>query len=447
MKILLITNGYPPHRWAGTETYTAGLAEILKSRGHRVSVLCVGKWDEGPSHFNGSAGEEYHGVAVDRLNFNWTKAADPFRSLYDNPLTAQYLGQVIRENKPDLVHVTSCETLSASILPVIKQAGIPCVLTLTDFWFLCPRINLLKDDGSVCDGQTTAWQCLKCQASQSKIYRWPRRFLPESTVASVLTGISKHPAITRQRGLRGLVGDMQRRKDFLAQAIQLADVRITASAFVRDLYQKNGMSPILVRPYGHDLTWLKDFSGKTTSPNLRIGYIGQISHVKGIHILLEAFNKLDRRYQEKISISIYGNLEHNIQYSSRLKALANGNKSIQFCGIYPHEKSGSVFANLDVLVVPSVWFDFPLIIYEAFATGTPVIASNLGGMAEAVSHDHNGLLFESGNSQDLGKQIERCLEETDLLAKLREGITPVKTMEAHIDELEEIYHQVQLQTN
>jgi glycosyltransferase involved in cell wall biosynthesis len=93
-------------------------------------------------------------------------------------------------------------------------------------------------------------------------------------------------------------------------------------------------------------------------------------------------------------------------------------------------------------VVPSLWYDFPLIIHEAFATKTPVIATNLGGMAEAVTHGVDGLLFERGDAADLAGQINRVLEEPGLLEHLREGIPPVKTIAEEVNELESIYREL-----
>jgi hypothetical protein len=98
-----------------------------------------------------------------------------------------------------------------------------------------------------------------------------------------------------------------------------------------------------------------------------------------------------------------------------------------------------VFANLDVLVVPSQWYDFPLIIHEAFAVQTPVIATRLGGMAEAVEHDVNGLLFEPKNVEDLICQLRRICEEPGLLRRLQAGIPEVKTIAREVDELVAFY--------
>jgi glycosyltransferase involved in cell wall biosynthesis len=129
-------------------------------------------------------------------------------------------------------------------------------------------------------------------------------------------------------------------------------------------------------------------------------------------------------------------------YGSQLRELGENIQNLRFCGTYAHEDSAKVFADIDVLIVPSMWYDFPLIIYEAFAAKTPVIATNLGGMAEAVTHDVNGLLFERGDVADLAAQIRRILKEPDLLESLRERIPPVKAIAEEVDELESIYREL-----
>lgn len=441
MRILLIANGYPPHRWAGTETYTASIAECLDARGHQVQVLCGGEWHNGPTYWNGHLDEVYHGVAVRRLNFNWTKAPDPFLYLHNNPVVRDYLAGYLREFRPDLVHVTSCETLSASVLQVVKKAGLPLVLSLTDFWFICPRINLLHGNGTNCDGLTTAWDCLRCQLLESRAYRWPRRILSEQGTSHLLTKVSQYPLLTRQRGLRGMAGDMANRKAFLRQALTWPDCLITASSFVRDLFVHNGArSDIRVQPYGHDLSWLSRYHGKTPTDLVRVGFIGQIVEAKGVHLLLQAARRLQEKgLTDRLSVSIYGNLDKSPLYGDRLRALVANMQNIQFCGTYPHDQSADVFAGLDILVVPSLWYDFPLIIYEAFATGTPVIAPDLGGMAEAVIHEVNGLLFERNNIDDLANQLERLVSEPNLLQQICTGIPKVKTTEEEVDEIEQIY--------
>src|SRR3712207_1808975 len=95
---------------------------------------------------------------------------------------------------------------------------------------------------------------------------------------------------------------------------------------------------------------------------------------------------------------------------------------------------------MDVLVVPSRWYEnAPVVIYEAFAAETPVVATDLGGMSEVVEHEKNGLLFELESVEDLARQLRRLGEEPGLLEKLRVGIEPVKTVEDSMDEMEQLY--------
>ena len=269
MKILFITNGFPPKRWAGTETYTAGIAKGLRDMGHNVQILCCGEWNTGSKHWNGYVDDVYNGLPVRRLNLNWKKSPDPFRYLYNNPVVGEYLSRYLEEIKPDLVHVTSCETLSASTLEVVKKKQIPLVLSITDFWFLCPRFNLLRSDGENCNGMTTPWECLQCMARGSKVYHLPRQVLPEKGVEVLLKTLSKIPAVSRQRGLRGFVGNMAERKRYLRQVFSFPDARLVASEFVRDIHLQNGFDdPIYLHPYGHEISWLKNYKGKPKSSTI-----------------------------------------------------------------------------------------------------------------------------------------------------------------------------------
>lgn len=440
MRLLYVSNGFPPHRWAGTETHTAALATEFARRGSKVQVLCAGEWEKGPSPYNGFDDALFDGVSVRRLHLNWTRAPDPFGWLHDNPRVADVLRDYLDELRPDLVHVTSCETLSASVLRVVRDCGIPLVLSLTDFWFLCPRITLLRSDGRNCDGRVAPRDCTTCLARHSKVYRWPRTVLPDEVVTRLLAAVSKYPGLTRRRGLRGVVGCMARRQILLQQALQWPDARVTASRFVRDMHRANGVNvPILVHPYGHDLHWLESYQGKTRSSRLRLGYVGQLLPSKGVHVLLQACQTLARDRGAGFEVVIYGDLEGAGEYGKELLALASTVPHVQFRGTYQHADSAEVYATIDVLVVPSLWYDFPLVIDEAFATGTPVVASRLGGMAEAVTHEVNGLLFEPGCADDLATQLGRLVDGPTLSHHLREGILPVKTIAEAADEFEEIY--------
>ncbi|MCJ7661420.1 MAG: glycosyltransferase, partial [Anaerolineales bacterium] len=155
MKILLITSFFPPTHTAGTEKRTLGYAMQLLNLGHEVQVICAGKWDEGQQYWNGVRDEEYLHIPVKRIHLNWTLAPKPNEYLYRNPKIAQELASWVKDFQPDVIHITSCYTLTASVIEVINELNVPMVLTLTDFWFICPKHTLLRFDNSLCDGRTT----------------------------------------------------------------------------------------------------------------------------------------------------------------------------------------------------------------------------------------------------------------------------------------------------
>ena len=237
-----------------------------------------------------------------------------------------------------------------------------------------------------------------------------------------------------------MAGDVEKRRTFLREALNLPDRRLTASPYVRRVFEANGISaPIGIHTYGHDLSWTRSYHGKTASDKIRIGYIGQISPPKGVHLLLEAARSIQSELGGRFALRIFGDLQKEPDYGARIRSLAAGLPEAQFCGIYAHELSAKTFSEIDVLVVPSLWSDFPLVIHEAFAAATPVIASSLDSMKESVVHDVNGLCFEVGDSSDLARQLRRVIEEHGLLDRLRAGIPPTRTIGEEVDELDAIY--------
>jgi glycosyltransferase involved in cell wall biosynthesis len=116
---------------------------------------------------------------------------------------------------------------------------------------------------------------------------------------------------------------------------------------------------------------------------------------------------------------------------------------IRFVGRLERSDVWSVLANADALIVPSLYYETAsLVVQEAHAIGIPVIAANHGALAERVTHEIDGLLVPPGNIESLRDAILRLAYEPDLLARLREGIRPVTSMEVHQEAIESLYTRV-----
>lgn len=435
MKILLISHFFPPTHTAGAENYALALARELHRRGHEVRVLCASKWDDGEAYLNAVRDEVFQDFFVRRVDLNWTRAADPNRALYNSVEINQSLNQWLLEWQPDLAHIISCYSLGAGVINVLKRFGVPVVLTLVDFWFLCPRVQLVRGDGGLCDGKTTSEECLHCMTYGSRVGRWAEQ-IPGGL--KLLEKLSKLAWITRWRGLRGLAINMSDRKQVLRQTFDAVDVVVSPSKVVKQFFELNGWrKDIQIQYYGHDLSWLKDGVKKLRGDRLRFGFLGQIHSNKGVHVLVAAFRQLLET--DDAELVIYGHLPETT-YGRNLRTMIDSTSRIRLGGYLARSDLARAFSELDYLVVPSLWYEnSPLVIQEAFAAKTPVIASRLGGMTEFVQDGENGLLFEAGNIADLVAVLQRAVREPQLLELLTANIPTVRTIENELDSIEQLY--------
>jgi glycosyltransferase involved in cell wall biosynthesis len=118
-------------------------------------------------------------------------------------------------------------------------------------------------------------------------------------------------------------------------------------------------------------------------------------------------------------------------------------QSVSFLGTFPNDQLGAVMEEIDVLVVPSRWYEnTPLVMQSALATLTPLIVTDLGGMSELVKHGENGLLFKLNDYQSLLQQLTAVLEDRDLLPKFASNIKPERTVGQMVDDIESVYEEV-----
>ncbi|HLM68426.1 MAG TPA: glycosyltransferase, partial [Longimicrobium sp.] len=127
-------------------------------------------------------------------------------------------------------------------------------------------------------------------------------------------------------------------------------------------------------------------------------------------------------------------------YYARIQALAKTDPRIRLLPAFPNHEVRGVLDTIDALVVPSLWHEnTPLVVYEAFAAGCPVIGSEVEGIAEIVGHEVNGLLFAPGDPSGLASAIRRLAENRGLLRALASRTMPPLSVPAHVSRLEEIY--------
>ena len=422
---------FPPRYTAGAEGRAFRTAAALHARGHDLQVVCVERNDTGPA--SGVAWEDdvFGGVRVRRLFFNLWTAPDPLHWEYDNPWVGEHLQTWLAAERPDVFHMISGYLLSGRALQVAQALQIPTVVTLTDFWFLCRRITMLRSDGRVSRAPINPVTCAQCLGEEQGRYRWLGRLMPR-----VMGAYWRHQARAIER--------VTTRLTFLRDTLNQVDAIISPSQFLRSVFVEAGVEPerVVFSRQGHDVPQLSPATmEKKPTSDLRVGYLGQIAELKGVHVLIEAVRRMP---DARLRVWVYGDLQRFPTYTAWLKRLIASDARIELAGAYQGpEALTRVLTGLDVIVVPSLWYEnSPNVILEAFAHRTPVVVSDLGGMAELVRDGDNGLRFKPGDAGSLAQQLQRLLDEPGLLPKLQAGIDPIKSVAQEMDELEAIYRQV-----
>lgn len=224
--------------------------------------------------------------------------------------------------------------------------------------------------------------------------------------------------------------DFWLRKRWFLKHFEVVDHFVSPSDFLRKRYEEWGIPSIKLSTIENGLPKLDCLHLKPTKQSKynKIGYFGQINPYKGVDLLLKALALLPVEIRGKLSIEIHGaNLasqqsEFRELINKLIEPLVEANV-VRMMGTYGREELCSRMANVDWIIVPSIWWEnSPVVIQEAFAMGKPVICSNIGGMAEKVAHGVNGLHFSARSLTAL----------SDMLTSIANGEVPYERLSAGV---------------
>ena len=475
MRILQAVHALPPSTYGGTELYARDLAGALASAGHEVAVAT-------PRAGGGTDGDDEEAAGTTEAAGEAERAGDaetasaaeaagggfevfelPQPRLPDvqddlglptgpvDPRVDERFAGLLDAFEPDVVHLQHLKGLSASLPAVCADRGVPCLLTLHDFWTICHREQLARPDGRRCSGPESVGKCTDCLLASEDG--------PDGVAA---------PGANGARGGRGSEGNsggghdlrshyadvVTGRRNQLRRALATADRLIAPSAFLRDVFVDHGVPPGSISQVRNGIEVDRfDDSGYDPDAPLQVGYAGRIAPEKGVHLLLSAFESADP--DGDAELHLFGEFDPTgDRYHARLAERAGeleddhagdhdhdhtiDNDRVRFHGRY--DDRADPYHEVDVLVLPSTWYEnSPLVIQEAFASGVPVVAGDVGGMAELVTDGVDGLTFESGDPGALASTIESLADDPGLLRRLRDGVEAPKRLDDHVEELLDRY--------
>jgi glycosyltransferase involved in cell wall biosynthesis len=451
MRVLHAIHDFLPRHRAGSEIYAFELAREL-SRRAEVFVLAA-EYD--PSVPHGTIRwRSYEGLVVIEIVNNWQFRR--FDETYQSERINAQLRHVLDATCPDVLHVHNLLNLSFDLPRIAKQRGVATVATLHDYTLVCPsggqRVHVAESH--VCDS-IDADRCARCFA-QSPLARqmhaaqmtrgFRGRLIGRTGRAAFRIAPVLATSILKFSGPEINGGDVRRRLGYARQVFESIDLFVAPSRSMAEEFCKLGLARdrVQVSDYGFPHARFRATAGtrppsrSRASARLRIGFVGTLVWHKGVHVLLEAAQRLRGRYE----LHIHGDPAVFPDYVAALRKAAAG-LPVVFAEGFDRERVDDVYDGLDVLVVPSLWPEnSPLVIHEAFLHQVPVVAARVGGVPELVGHEMNGLLYEPSDPASLAASLQRLIDDRDLLATLSARVSAVKSIEQDAREWEERYLRV-----
>ncbi len=390
MKVLILSDRYPPYDIGGAERIAFYHARALVERGHEVEVFTAHESVRGAS----ASIENQDGVRIHRriaLNpFTQNGVPSSADKLYEmatmprNPWLQRSLEEVAAQFQPDLIHAHYIPRISYGAFRRACPMALH-VVTFHGYQFECPKGGLYRKRGEICETKPL-----------------PCRFF-------------------RRQMLREL---------------QPVDRVIAISSFMQERLLQSGFQKhkIVYLPNGVPNLKLREFT--PPSKNNTILFAGRATRAKGLFELYRAFREIK---VSSVRLEFVGDGEA----LSELQRLTQGDARVSLLGRLNAEQVAERYRSSRMVVVPSLWHEpMNTVICEAQSWSRPVVASCVGGNTDMISDGVSGLLCPPGDVAALRQAIEKLLQDDALADRIgRGGFEHVSqfSMERHTESMEKLY--------
>jgi len=400
---ILSLNNYNYLR-GGSEKVFFGEMDLLKAHGHDVVAFARNTSRDIPATYSHLFPKD---IKTDSTKLSFKSLSTLFEVVYSKT-SREALQKLLKKINPDVAHAHNIYgRLTTSVLDSLHEKKCPVVMTLHDYKLICPSYKLMSG-GRVCEDckggkyyHAIVNKCHKDSYIASAIYSFESWF-----------------------------------NAFLNKYKDNVCYFIAPSQFLRNKLIEFGWSAEQI-VYIPNYIVSQDFIPNYGAKNYLL-YIGRLSGEKGIGTLIQAFKTVK---EENVELLIVGDGPER----ESLVEIAKADNRIQFTGYLSGEKLAEVTQNAKAVVVPSEWYEnAPISILEAFAYGKPVIGARIGGIPEMIDEGKNGLLYESGNVDELAEKINELLGSSneylvDLGKAARKKVEENYNPEMHFEKLINVY--------
>lgn len=427
MKVLFATMQFGRGYGQGTERYIVMLADGLRHRGHDVVVLGGDPEQRGPQLPLGAEVESDPRVLF-YPTYGWASVEG---------VPAARLAPLLAREQPDIVHIVNPGHIGIGLMTAAREAGAPVIVTIVDYWWLCPKHILLHPERGICDADGSWHECVRCIGAVDA-RGWVRVLAKAPLLRTTIL-----PWLYRLRAqTRGSSAAEWRRWKNRQRVVLGALDGADAVVFLSDGARQR-LAPRLKHARPHSIiVGMEDrwFHARAKPPgdgtpidpaNLTLGFVGALADHKGPHLLLEAVRTLDWT-RTRVRLAGGGT---DVTYRRRLVSLARG-LNVEFVGRVPTAEMPTFLSGLDLLVVPSTWPEnLPQTVLEAQAVGSPVIASRVDGIAEVISDPT--MLFDVNSAPSLA----HCLADWARAPRWPPPAKPVRSAAQMVDDTLGVYRE------
>ncbi|MEM9966719.1 MAG: glycosyltransferase [Pseudomonadota bacterium] len=367
--ILIANVFFAPFSYGGATIVAQEVARELQRSGHyRISAvsLCL-RADLEPYTV---VKTEKDGIANYLINIPNNLG---YSEVYDNPAITERLLSIVSTLSPDLIHAHCLQDMGTGIFTAAEAFGVPVILSVHDFWWLCERQFMIRID---------------------------QRYCAQSPV--------------RIENCKSCVGNFwaaKLRRTHLEAAARKAQCVTYPSHFAKNLSEASGFAPERgvvwengVRLPNHDF-FVRQAARRERSDRLTFGFLGGPSHIKGWPLMKQAFAKLSR--DDFNVVLVDGGLETPWWRAEMMNGLP-GNWEI--VPRFPQEAIDAFYSQIDVLLFLSQWKEtFGLAIREALARGIQVIQTDSGGTVEHAGAVHQNLIPIGAAPEYVTRELNRVL--------------------------------------
>ncbi|MBE9009495.1 glycosyltransferase [Pseudanabaenaceae cyanobacterium LEGE 13415] len=420
MNVIQASAWFPPDSFGGVEVYLDGLVEDLRAIDLNCKVAAA-------RIQNQSTIEQYNSTEVFRY-----PDFETFRAW-------------LNQNRADIYHQhTIRSSCGLPHLQSAKQLGMKTIVTVHMPDISCLRGTMMQGGNSACDGEIRIDRCSACLGVSKRVPSLVTdalSYLPSPITASMRDRL-RHSSEVRLRQLGTTIATpsqiRQQQRQF-DQLMELSDRMVVVCQWLYDAFVLNGVpeSKLVLSRHGVAPS-IKPIDRPLNSP-IRIGFLGRWQETKGVQILAQALQQIPNVPVELVIHATHAD-QHGSANRERVVEIAQSDTRIQIKPPLTRSEISDAIAQFDLLAVPSQWMETgPLVVLESFAMGTPVIGSDLGGIAELVTHGIDGWLVPAKDVNDWANAIAFLVEHPNTIAQLKQGIQPVKTRATVAQEMLQLY--------